>query len=210
MKEVAAYRNEALLVQGHHPEPTIPEPILEKWQKIVNLMAVAEQTEANNRLLVEMSQREKTEEFLRKAQDDLARISRITIMGELAATIAHEVNQPLSGILTNGNACLRWLASVESSSPNLEEARQAVERMTSDGKRAGDVILRLRNFFKASGGEKTSLQINEVVEGIVMLVRPELYRKESYPAHAELLRTTAHYSRRFGSAPAVSLPWGHR
>jgi C4-dicarboxylate-specific signal transduction histidine kinase len=154
MKEVAAYRNEALLAQGHHPEPTIPEPILEKWQKIVNLMAVAEQTEANNRLLVEMSQREKTEEFLRKAQDDLARISRITIMGELAATIAHEVNQPLSGILTNGNACLRWLASVESISPNLEEARQAVERMTSDGKRAGDVILRLRNFFKAAKGRK--------------------------------------------------------
>jgi signal transduction histidine kinase len=75
-------------------------------------------------------------------------------MGELAATIAHEVNQPLSGILTNGNACLRWLASVESSSPNLEEARQAVERMTSDGKRAGDVILRLRNFFKAAKGRK--------------------------------------------------------
>jgi C4-dicarboxylate-specific signal transduction histidine kinase len=208
MKAVAPYRNEALLAQGHHPEPTIPEPILEarptrsqrrdagikldlsatsfafqeELERLVDertaslQVAVAEQTEANNRVLAEMSQRKKTEEFLRKAQDDLARISRITIMGELAATIAHEVNQPLSGILTTGNACLRWLASVESSSPNLEEARQAVERMTSDGKRAGDVILRLRNFFKASGGEKTSLQINEVVEGIVMLVRPELER----------------------------------
>jgi C4-dicarboxylate-specific signal transduction histidine kinase len=81
---------------------------------------VAEQTEANNRLLVEMSQR-------KKAQDDLERISRITTMGELAATIAHEVNQPLSGISTNGNACLRWLADAESSPSNLEEARQAVE-----------------------------------------------------------------------------------
>jgi signal transduction histidine kinase len=139
-------------------------------------VAVAEQIEANNRVLSEMSQRKNTEESLRKAQDDLARISRVTTMGELAATIAHEVNQPLAGILTNGTASLRWLAGIESGSPNLEEARQAVERIIRDGKRAGDVILRLRNFFKASGGEKTSLNINEVVEGIVMLVRYELER----------------------------------
>ncbi|MBV8416120.1 MAG: GHKL domain-containing protein [Verrucomicrobia bacterium] len=139
-------------------------------------VAVAEQIDANNRVLSEMSQRKKTEESLRKAQDDLARISRITTMGELAATIAHEVNQPLSGVVINGNACLRWLAGVESSSPNLEQARQAVERVIRDGKRAGDVISRLRNFFKASGGERTSLKINEVVEGIVKLVRHELER----------------------------------
>lgn len=81
-------------------------------------------------------------------------------MGELAATIAHEVNQPLCGILTNGNACLRWLAGVESNSPNLKEALQAVERMIRNGKRAGDVILRLRNFLKASREENTSLKIN--------------------------------------------------
>jgi signal transduction histidine kinase len=141
-------------------------------------VAVAQQVEANNRVLSEMSQRKQTEESLRKAQDDLARISRVTTMNELAATIAHEVNQPLSGVLTNGTACLRWLTGIESSSPNLEEARQAVERMIRDGKRAGDVILRLRNFFKASGGEKTSVKINEIVEGIVMLVRPELERNQ--------------------------------
>jgi signal transduction histidine kinase len=141
-------------------------------------VAVAQQIEANDRVLSEISQRKKMEESLWKAQDDLARISRITTMGELAATIAHEVNQPLSGILTNGNACLRWLAGIESSSQNLEEARQAVERMIRDGKRAGDVILRLRNFFNASGGEKTSLSINDVVEGILMLVRHELERND--------------------------------
>jgi signal transduction histidine kinase len=141
-------------------------------------VAVAQQIDANNRVLSEMSQRKQTEESLRKAQDDLARISRITTMGELAATIAHEVKQPLSGVLTNGSVCLRWLAGGESSSPNLEEVRQSVERMIRDGKRAGDVILRLRNFFKATGGEKTSLKINEVVEGIVMLVRHELDRNQ--------------------------------
>ena len=138
--------------------------------------AVAQQIDANNRVLSEISQRKRTEESLRRTQDDLARISRITTMGELAATIAHEVNQPLSGILTNGNACLRWMAGVESSSQNLEEARQAVERMIRDGKRAGDVIGRLRNFFKASGGDKTSLEINEVVKGILPLVGHELER----------------------------------
>jgi signal transduction histidine kinase len=139
-------------------------------------VAVAQQIDANNRVLSEMSQRKKTEESLRKAQDDLERISRITTMGELAATIAHEVNQPLCSVLANGNACLRWLAGCESNSQNLEEVRQAVERMIRDGKRAGDVISRLRNFFKASGAEKTSLNLNEVVEGIVMLVRRELER----------------------------------
>jgi len=141
-------------------------------------VAVAQQIEANNRALSEMSQRKQTEESLRKAQHDLARISRITTMGELAATIAHEVNQPLSGVLTNGTACRRWLAGCESSSPNLEEVRQSVERMIRDGQRARDVILGLRNFFKASGGEKTSLKINEVVEGIVPLVRHELDRNQ--------------------------------
>jgi signal transduction histidine kinase len=139
-------------------------------------VAVAQQIDANNRLHSEMSQRKETEESLRKAQDDLARISRITTMGELAATIAHEVNQPLSAIVINGNACLQFLAGVESSSPNLEEARQAVEEVIMDGKRAADVILRLRNFFKASEGKKTSLKINEVVDGIVTLVRHELER----------------------------------
>jgi signal transduction histidine kinase len=141
-------------------------------------VAMAQQAEANNRVLSEMSRRKKTEESLRKAQDDLARISRITAIGELAATIAHEVNQPLSGVLANGNACRRWLAGVEASSPALEEARLAVDRIIRDGKRAGDVILRLRNFFKASGGEKTSLKINEVVESVVMLVRHEVERND--------------------------------
>jgi C4-dicarboxylate-specific signal transduction histidine kinase len=136
--------------------------------------AVAQQVEANHRVRLEMSQRKQTEESLRKAHDELARISRITTMGELAATIAHEVSQPLSGVLTNGTVCLRWLARVQSDSPALVEVCRAVDRMIRDGKRAGDVIVRLRNFFKANGGEKTWLNINEILEGIVLLVRHEL------------------------------------
>jgi signal transduction histidine kinase len=125
------------------------------------------------RLLAEIAERKRAEESLRKAQDDLARISRITTMGELAASIAHEVNQPLSGIVINGNAALRWLANVEGSSEGLNEARQATERIIRDGKRAGDVILRLRNAFKSTPSEKLKVNVNEIVREVVLLVRPE-------------------------------------
>ena len=67
---------------------------------------------------------------MRQAQADLAHVSRVTIMGELAASIAHEVNQPLSGVVVDANACLRWLAG---DSPNLDEAREAVRRIVRDG-----------------------------------------------------------------------------
>lgn len=136
-------------------------------------MLLARKLVTQERLLTEIADRKRAEESLRKAQDDLARISRITTMGELAASIAHEVNQPLSGIVINGNACLRWLANVEGTSPSLEEARQATERIIRDGKRAGDVILRLRNFFTRTGGEKVKLDCNEIIREVVLLVRHE-------------------------------------
>ena len=130
------------------------------------------------RLLTEVTERKRAEESLRKAQDELARISRITTMGELAASIAHEVNQPLSGIVINGNACLRWLASVEGSSEALNEARQATERIVRDGKRAGDVILRLRNVFKSAPVEKIEVDLNEIIQEVLLLLRPQTERME--------------------------------
>jgi C4-dicarboxylate-specific signal transduction histidine kinase len=137
------------------------------------------------RLLAEIAERKRAEESLRKAQDDLARISRITTMGELAASIAHEVNQPLSGIVINGNACLRWLANVECPSGGVEEARQAIERIIRDGKRAGDVILRLRNVFKSTPSEKTKVDVNEIIREVVFLLRSET-EKMKVSLHAEL------------------------
>ena len=76
---------------------------------------------------------------------ELAHINRVSMMGELSASIAHEVNQPLSGIVSNGSACLRWLAG---DTPNLEEAREAVRDIVRDGKRAGEVIARIRALTK--------------------------------------------------------------
>src|SRR4029450_1250045 len=80
---------------------------------------------------------EQERERLRELEADLTHINRVSMMGELSASIAHEVNQPLTGIVSNGSACLRFLAG---DGPNLEEAREAVRDIVRDGKRAGEVI----------------------------------------------------------------------
>src|SRR5258707_12934099 len=92
-------------------------------------------------------------------------------MGKLAASIAHEVNQPLSGMVTNANAGLRWLAG---DSPNLAEAREAIRRIVRDGNRASDVISRMRAFFKKAPAAKEPVDINEVVQEVLILAQTEL------------------------------------
>ena len=81
------------------------------------------------------------EEALKKTEAELARVARVTTMGELTASIAHEINQPLAALVTNANACLRWLAA---ETPNLDEARATAQRIVRDGKRASEVIARIR------------------------------------------------------------------
>jgi C4-dicarboxylate-specific signal transduction histidine kinase len=92
-------------------------------------------------------------------------------MGELAASIAHEVNQPLAGVVTNASACLRWLAR---DVPNLDEARAAVQRIARDGQRASDVVERVRAMARKAATERESLDINETVRGVVMVAEGEL------------------------------------
>jgi C4-dicarboxylate-specific signal transduction histidine kinase len=94
-------------------------------------------------------------------------------MGQLAASIAHEVNQPLAGIVTNANASLRWL---DGDSPNLAEARDAIRRILRDGNRAGDVVSRMRALFKKVRPTKEPLDINEVIEEVVILTQSEVRR----------------------------------
>ena len=110
---------------------------------------------------------------LREAQVELAHVSRVTTMGELAASIAHEVNQPLAGIVTNANASLRWLAG---ESPNLSEAREAIRRILRDGNRAGDVVSRMRALFKKASTTKERLDINQAIEEVVVLTQSELQK----------------------------------
>ncbi|HYY28041.1 MAG TPA: PAS domain S-box protein, partial [Chthoniobacterales bacterium] len=112
---------------------------------------------------------------LREAQAELAHVSRVTTMGELAASIAHEVNQPLAGIVTNANASLRWLAG---DSPNLAEAREAIRRIVRDGNRAGEVVSRMRALFKKTRTTMESLDINEAIEEVVILTQSEARRNK--------------------------------
>src|SRR6266446_6181238 len=116
-------------------------------------------------------ERKRAEEALRQAQADLARVNRVNTMAELTASLAHEVNQPISAAVTNADACLRWLAG---DTPNLDEARRSVEWIIKDGKRAGEVIRRVRALSKKTDTQKASLDINDVVNEVIALVRREL------------------------------------
>jgi signal transduction histidine kinase len=100
---------------------------------------------------------------------------RLTTMGEMAASIAHELNQPLAGMVTNANASLRWLAG---ESPNLAEAREAAGRIVRDGTRAGDVIARLRALFKKADPAKDPVDINQAIEEVVTLAKSEIKRNK--------------------------------
>jgi C4-dicarboxylate-specific signal transduction histidine kinase len=129
-------------------------------------------TDVTERKRAEEALRQK-ETSLREAQTELAHVSRVTTMGQLAASIAHEVNQPLAGIVTNANAGLRWLAG---ELPNINEAREAIRRIIRDGNRAGDVIARMRALFEKACSTREQLDINEAIEEVVILTQTEARR----------------------------------
>jgi C4-dicarboxylate-specific signal transduction histidine kinase len=104
------------------------------------------------------------------------------MMGELTASIAHEVNQPLAAVVTNANAASRWLAA---DPPNLNEAREAIQRIARDGARASEVIRRIRALMKKSEPSKTLVNLNELIEETIAFTHPEL-KHEKISLHAEL------------------------
>lgn len=110
---------------------------------------------------------------MQKTQADLAHVSRVTTLGELAASIAHEVNQPLMAVVINGDACLQWLARAQ---PDLAEAREAVGRIITEGNRAGEIIRRIRALFKKSPLQKVPINVNELIQDIVALTQRALVR----------------------------------
>jgi C4-dicarboxylate-specific signal transduction histidine kinase len=128
---------------------------------------------ANKQLQSEIVEREAAQEGLIRAQAEIARISRITTMGELAASIAHELNQPLGSIVTSGDACLRWLAAKP---PNLDEARQAVEAIIRDGTRASSVLVRIRGLLRRGERVRGRLDINGLIREVIVLLGGELGR----------------------------------
>ena len=124
--------------------------------------------------ITERKRAEEERERLRQLEADLAHINRVSMMGELAASIAHEVNQPLTGIVSNGSACLRWLAG---DAPNVEEAREAVRDIVRDGKRAGEVIARIRALTKRTAPPREKLDLNETIREVLAIVGDEAKRK---------------------------------
>jgi signal transduction histidine kinase len=121
----------------------------------------------------DVTPRRLSEEALAKARYELARVARVTSLGALTASIAHEINQPLTGVITNANACL-WM--LEASTPDLGGARQSAERIIRDGRRASEVIARLRALFAKKDATREPLDLNEAAREVLALVGSELHR----------------------------------
>ena len=120
-----------------------------------------------------VSKRKRAEEVLRQTRADLAHIQRVTTMGQMAASISHEVMQPLGAVVTNAQTAVRWL---DAQPPDLEEAREALGRAIKDGNRAGDVVGRIRALVKKSPPVKNTLDINNVILEVISLTRGEVMK----------------------------------
>ena len=145
---------------------TIGRPILNESGDLVEFVGTAIDVTTAKRA-------EEALEALHQAQADLAHVSRVTTMGELTASLAHEVNQPIAAAVTNANTCLRWLTRDH---PDLEEAREAAMRIVKDGTRAAEIISRVRLLFKKGTPERELVDVNEVIRDMIVLLRNEATR----------------------------------
>jgi len=143
-------------------------PLRDEWGKIVEWYAESTDIEDLRRAEEELRRREA---HLRDVQMELAHANRVTTTGQLAASIAHEVSQPISAALTNANAARRWLCATP---PDLEEARQALDRIIRDGGRASDIIGRIRALVRKAPPQNDQLNINETILEVIALTHGEL------------------------------------
>ena len=127
--------------------------------------------ETNN----DITKRKEAEEALHKAQAELAHVTRVMTMGELVASIAHEVNQPLGAIVTNGHACVHLLSR---EMPDLDKSREVIGRMIRDGMRASEVIKRIRDLLHKTPSEKVPVNINETIQEVIALVGSDVHRSK--------------------------------
>ena len=152
----------------YYREPRRPTPedhnVIEQITHLASIAVERDEAQAELRA---------SEDALRQAQADLAHVSRVTTLGEMAASIAHEVDQPLSGVVINANACLRFLSGA---SPNLDEVRDGLQAIARDGRRASDVTARIRALARRTPSEKEPLDINQIVREVVVLAEGEARR----------------------------------
>ena len=147
--------------------------------KYVHVVAQAVRDEKGNLeyvgALMDVTEHMQAEDALHKAQAELAHVTRVMTMGELVASIAHEVNQPLGAIVTNGHACVRLLSR---ETPDLDKSREVVERMIKDGMRASEVIKRIRDLLHKTPTERATLNINETIQEVIALVGSDVLRSK--------------------------------
>jgi NO-binding membrane sensor protein with MHYT domain len=132
--------------------------------------------------IVSVSEQKRAEEALRGARAELARINRVTTMGELTASLAHEVNQPIAAAVTDAEACLSWL---ERNPPDLEEARACAESIVKEASRAAEIVSRIRLLFQKGTPQRESVDVNDVVREMILLLRHEV-RRHSISVREEL------------------------
>jgi C4-dicarboxylate-specific signal transduction histidine kinase len=135
----------------------------------------AELKQTNQQLLAEMAERKRAEDAYYEAQAKLARATRMSAMGALAASISHEVNQPLAAVVTNADACMMWLSSEP---PNLEEARAAVSCIAQQGTRASDVVQHIRAMFTKAKPERSQVQVNDLIREVGTLIEGAALRNQ--------------------------------
>jgi C4-dicarboxylate-specific signal transduction histidine kinase len=141
----------------------------------------------------DITERKRAEDALRRAQTELAHVNRVMTMGELTASIAHEVNQPLAAVLTSAQACERWLAAVPA---DIQEARASAERIVRDALRASDVLARIRGMLTRREPVKSAVRVDELLREVVRLVQSEA--------------RTQQVALRLSFGPALPLVWGDR
>jgi signal transduction histidine kinase/ligand-binding sensor domain-containing protein len=149
--------------------------LLVLWARLrLRLRQLAKRSEElgliNRRLEAQIAERKQAEEALRQAQADLARANRVSSMGELSASLAHEVRQPITAAITDANTCLRWLSRDQ---PDLEEARAAASRIVQDGKRAGEIVNQVRLLFKKDAPQRELVDVNEIIREMRLLLHSE-------------------------------------
>ncbi len=145
--------------------------------KYLHVVAHAARNEAGHLEYIgavqDVTERRLSEDALSKLRSELARVARVTTLGALTASVAHEVNQPLSGVITNASTCLRMLAG---DAPNVEGARETARRMLRDGNRASDVIARLRTLFEKKDAAMGPVDLNEATREVIALSSSEIQR----------------------------------
>jgi C4-dicarboxylate-specific signal transduction histidine kinase len=174
VREKSDYRAEYRIVRGDGSiayQHAIGRPVLNDAGELVEFIGASMDMTEHWLAATEL---ERASQALRDMQAKLSRAAQVATVGELAASIAHEINQPLAAVVTNGHACVRWLSA---SPPNLDKGLEAATRIVKDGKDAGEVVRRVRSLFKRASVERVPLDIGDVVRDVLRLLETDAARR---------------------------------